>query len=119
MAHRDWARFGLLFLRDGVWVDGARVLPEGWVEYSTTGSQADAGYGAHWRLGASIEPSLFFATGFRNENVYVFPNLGLVITRHAMPQPTFFGWSQTDFLNGMLGCFGNGAGDVAANRTAA
>ena len=44
-----------------MWVDGARVLPEGWVEYSTTGSQADAGYGAHWRLGASIEPSLFFA----------------------------------------------------------
>ena len=85
MAHRDWARFGLLFLRDGVWVDGARVLPEGWVEYSTTGSQADAGYGAHWRLGAGIEPSLYFATGFRNENVYVFPNLGLVITRHAMP----------------------------------
>ena len=97
-----------------MWVDGARVLPEGWVEYSTTGSQADAGYGAHWRLGAGIEPSLFFATGFRNENVYVFPNLGLVITRHAMPQPTFFGWSQTDFLNGMLGCF-----DAAANRTAA
>ena len=51
-----------------MWVDGARVLPEGWVEYSTTGSQADAGYGAHWRLGAGIEPSLFFATGFRNEN---------------------------------------------------
>jgi len=47
---RDWARFGLLFLRGGIWVDGTRVLPEGWVEYSMTGSAADPGYGRHWRL---------------------------------------------------------------------
>eukprot|EP01046_Picozoa_sp_COSAG06_P063121 COSAG06_NODE_14528_length_1149_cov_1.728571_1_plen_247_part_00 len=47
---RDWARFGLLFLRGGIWVDGTRVLPEGWVEYSKTGSAADPGYGRHWRL---------------------------------------------------------------------
>lgn len=100
---RDWARYGLLFLRDGVWIDGRRILPEGWVEYSRTGSNADPGYGAHWRLDAGRD--MFFATGFRNENVYVFPNLDLVITRHAMPQPIYFGWNQNQFLDGMLQCF--------------
>ena len=32
---RDFARFGLLYLRDGVW-EGERVLPEGWVDHART-----------------------------------------------------------------------------------
>ena len=32
---RDWARFGQWFLQDGEW-DGEQLLPEDWVEYSTT-----------------------------------------------------------------------------------
>jgi CubicO group peptidase (beta-lactamase class C family) len=46
---QDWARFGLLYLRDGVW-DGQRLLPDGWVDFARTKSPAvnvDA-YGASW-----------------------------------------------------------------------
>ena len=45
---------------------------------------------------------MFFATGFRNENVYVFQSRGLVVTRHAMPQPIYFGWNQGQFLDSLL-----------------
>ena len=48
---RDFARFGLLYLRDGVW-DGARLLPPGWVDYARTWTSVDPEddnpYGAHW-----------------------------------------------------------------------
>jgi CubicO group peptidase (beta-lactamase class C family) len=43
---RDYARFGLLYLRDGVW-EGERVLPERWVEHARTLTPGSAGeYGA-------------------------------------------------------------------------
>ena len=45
------ARFGLLYLRDGMW-DGVRILPPGWVDYGRTWVSVDpdddSPYGAHW-----------------------------------------------------------------------
>ncbi len=50
---RDWARFGLLYLQDGIWQD-ERIFPEGWVKYTTTPTpKAPRGeYGAHTWLNA-------------------------------------------------------------------
>ncbi len=64
---RDFARFGLLYLRDGQW-DGCRLLPKGWVDYARTPTfqQADCvdgPYGAHWWLDLA-GPGSFSANGY-------------------------------------------------------
>lgn len=91
---RDWARFGLLYLQDGVW-QGERLLPEGWVRYSTTPTPgAPRGeYGALFWLnaGAAGNPTdrrwpsapvdAFAATGFQEQKVIVIPSKKLVLVR--------------------------------------
>jgi CubicO group peptidase (beta-lactamase class C family) len=79
---RDFARFGLLYLRDGVW-DGVRLLPRGWVDYSRSPSSAASGYGAHWWIDSSR--GMFRAAGLFGQYIVVVPKLDLVyvITSNA------------------------------------
>ena len=50
---RDYARFALLYQNDGVF-NGERILPEGWVKYSTSAASASNGeYGAFFWLNRS------------------------------------------------------------------
>jgi CubicO group peptidase (beta-lactamase class C family) len=90
---RDWARFGALYLNDGV-VGGKRILPEGWVNYSASPTKnAWVGYGAgFWtNLGDSFGASYrvehgwprdaFFAKGTIGQYVIIIPSERLVIVR--------------------------------------
>ena len=87
---RDFARFGLLYLRDGVWED-QRILPEGWVDYARTRTTAihdDAeAYGAQWWLGMG-GPGSFSANGYDGQYTLLVPDLDVVLVRHgATPMP--------------------------------
>ena len=93
-AARDWARFGLLYLHDGV-VGGERILPPGWVEYSarqTPGAEyigygagfwtnRGNGYGAGYRTAAGIPADAFMARGAYGQYVVIIPSRQLVIGR--------------------------------------
>src|SRR5699024_10686096 len=92
-APRDWAKFGQFALDDGM-VDGARLLPEGWMDYATEVVPA-AGepepYGAHWWVndpgggGAPRYPDLpadaYWASGHDGQYTVVVPSADLVVVR--------------------------------------
>lgn len=90
---RDWARFGQLYLDDGV-VGGKRILPEGWVRYSASPTAgAFVGYGAgfwtnlgdsrgaRYRIEQGWPRDAFFAKGTIGQYVIVIPSQRLVIAR--------------------------------------
>ncbi|MEO1028566.1 MAG: serine hydrolase [Pseudomonadota bacterium] len=83
---RDFARFGLLYLRDGVW-NGKRVLPEGWVDHARTPTanvpdDEPMGYGAHWWLGLA-GPTSFSANGYDGQYTVLVPDKDLILVRHG------------------------------------
>ena len=89
MTARDFARFGLLYLRDGVW-DGTRILPQGWVDYARTPSVTNQDYGSGFWLDDYSEGG-FAAQGFRGQKVIVVPDHDLVLVvlaDNVAPAPT-------------------------------
>jgi CubicO group peptidase (beta-lactamase class C family) len=82
---REFARFGLLYLRDGMW-DGTRILPEGWVDHARLQRSwdpvDDVGYGAHWWT-TGDELGTFRASGYEGQAIVICPANDLVIVRHG------------------------------------
>lgn len=86
---RDLARFGLLYLDDGVW-NGERILPEGWRKYVTTpsGPQPASGFGygaTFWLMNKvpGVPADAFSANGNRGQFVVIVPSSGIVIVRRG------------------------------------
>ena len=80
---RDFAKFGLLYLRDGM-CNGVRILPEGWVVHARTQHVFDPetglGYGAHWWTLLGERNSLV-AAGYEGQYIMVVPDRDLVVVR--------------------------------------
>ena len=88
---RDWARFGLLYLNDGM-IGGHRILPDEWVDFSaspTLGTDYGAGFWtnrsehehAKGRVRSGIPRDALFALGDLGQRIVVLPSQHLVIVR--------------------------------------
>lgn len=87
---RDLARFGQLYVQDGVW-EGRRILPETWRAFVSTPSGPQPptgafGYGAtFWVMNRSegVPADAFAAFGNRGQYVVIVPSRNVVIVRRG------------------------------------
>lgn len=105
MSARDWARFGLLHLNDGMW-EGERILPEGWADYVSTPAPAhpDDGYGALFWLNAGgrydrMPLDAYWPAGFMGQNTVIIPSRDMVVVRLGPSPGRGFG----SYLNKVVG----------------
>jgi CubicO group peptidase (beta-lactamase class C family) len=93
---RDWARFGQLYLSDGM-VGGRRILPEGWVQYSAALTPSawpglGAGFwtnlgdskGSRFRTSLGMPRDAFYASGTFGQYVIIVPSERLVVARFGI-----------------------------------
>jgi len=93
---RDWARLGMLYRDDGA-IEGQRILPAGWVRYSsapTAGAwvgygagfwtNGDASFGARKRIGLGMPSEAFFARGKFGQYLVIVPSAKLVVARFGV-----------------------------------
>ena len=83
---RNWARLGLLYLRDGVW-NGQRLLPEGFTKFVSTPAPAwrRPEYGGQfWVNGIgnwNLPRDAYFMSGAGGQHTFIVPSHDLVIVR--------------------------------------
>lgn len=104
---RDWARFGQLYLQNGVW-KGDTILPKDWVAYSATSAKAAKGqYGALFWLNRSgelpdIPQDMFYCRGHRGQRIFIIPSRQLVVVRLGFAEDEF---DFNQFLGDILSAF--------------
>ena len=120
---RDWARFGYLYLRDGVW-NGERALPEGWADFGRTPGPAPNTdtYGAGWWLTPSQGPGrparslitdngladAFSAQGYEGQIIVVVPSKDLVLVRLGRFDGGAEAWDALgDWATRVIGAYGD------------
>ena len=103
---RDFAKFGLLYLRGGVW-DGEQILPQGWADHARTPTsvvppEEPMGYGAHWWLNMA-GPGSFSANGYNGQYIVLVPQKDLILVRHGVSED--YKDNVRDWLAAVAECF--------------
>ena len=88
---RDLARFGMLYLQNGVW-NGERLLSEEWIDFVRTPAPATVGrgsqYGGQWWLVPEnrddVPKDAYSTSGNRGQYAVVIPSHDLVIVRRGL-----------------------------------
>ncbi|MFA6677601.1 MAG: serine hydrolase [Bacteroidales bacterium] len=81
---RDFTKFGMLYLHDGIY-NGTRILPEGWVEYTSTPVPDSKGrYGAFFWTNASgffpdVPRDAISCIGHDGQYIIIVPSMNLVL----------------------------------------
>ena len=87
MSARDMARFGLLFLREGIW-NGKQIISKEWIKesagsYSKTDDRG-GGYGYLWWISGEFkELGMYSAYGVGTQIISVLPGANLVIVQRV------------------------------------
>jgi CubicO group peptidase (beta-lactamase class C family) len=107
---RDLARFGLLYINDGMW-NGERILPAGWRQYVASHGAAQPasgfGYGATWWTfpkDSGLPQDAIVAQGNRGQYVVVIPSRKLVIVRRGF-DGTGMNFNVSKFTQDLLATF--------------
>ena len=82
---RDFARYGLMLLQDGVF-NGERILPEGWVAASTSpNAKSNGEYGSLFWLNKSkvrypsAPEDMFWCQGYDGQRIFIIPSKELIV----------------------------------------
>jgi len=105
---RDFARYGLLYLQDGVF-NGESILPEGWVNYSTSPASSSKGeYGSlFWLNRAKKYPSapedMYSCQGHDGQSIFIIPSRDLVVVVLGFSHKPDHGMNDDKLLGDILG----------------
>lgn len=84
ISSEDHARFGLLFLRDGIWGD-EKLISSSWIKKMRLPSENNSSYGYMWWLNRGqrkwdgLSENIYYGAGFGGNYVVIVPDHDLVI----------------------------------------
>jgi CubicO group peptidase (beta-lactamase class C family) len=95
----DHARFGLLYLNNGIWND-KRIISKDWIKKSITPSKTNPEYGYMWWINSedsedyartdwkNVPTNVYYGSGFGGNNIVVIPDDNMVVVGRWLGRDT-------------------------------